>query len=1540
MSITELAIKRPILIIVLFLVLGLAGIFSYTQLRYELLPDIATPFVTLTTVWPGAAPAEVETALTKPLEDAVAGASRVKRLTAQSLDGVAIVSVEFRAGTDADLALQDCQRRVNEVLATLPVGAKTPLLAKYSLADLPILRLAATSRQPALALGDLLRNRLRPRLAQLPGVGQVTLVGEAVRAVDINLRARRLAELRVPVAQVVAALQAANLNVPAGALDDRDARFGVRVLGKSADLPGLRRLVVQTTPQGRQVRLGEVADLAEGQQDATNVNRSNGRPAVGLLVSKQAGANNVEVSAAVRAELQAIEAEYATTGLHFEVAQDGAEFTLAAADAVLEDLGLAIGLVALVMFVFLHSLRSSLIVLVAIPASLLSTFGVMKLAGFSLNLLTLLALSLVVGILVDDSIVVLESIYHELERGVEKRAAALQGRLSIGFAALAVTLVDVVVFVPLSLAPGIVGDLLRSFSLVVVASTLFSLLVSFTLTPLIAARFGKLEDVHGPGVAAAFGRWFERQYGRLVGRYEAVLRASLAHRGLTFGAALALFGAALALPLTGLVGSAFTPPIDKGEATLLIQLPEGTKLADTDRAARRLEAALRRWPTVRRIFTNVGANPDGLVGLSSPNTAELNLAFVPREQRRASLTELTAAVNRLAATLPGVAARVSPVGIFGTGDAAPVQLLVSGPDREAVEQAAGRIAAALRAIPGTADVRVSGQARRPGLAVQLDREKLARFGLSTQDVGLTLRTALTGYDDLKVPRGDQQVPLRVRLAAADRTRTDQLARLPVLNAQGQLLDVQQLGRLVPEEARAVLERQDRASSVTVFAQPVGRPVGDVGDDLRAAVARLHLPAGIHLTYAGDLELQGDAFGPLAVVFGAAVLLMYLIMVALYNSWLYPLVVLFSIPVALVGALFALAFTGNSLNVFTILGLIMMLGLVAKNAILLVDRANHNRAAGLALGAAVREAGTTRLRPILMTTLAMVCGMLPIALSHAPGAELKTGLGWTLIGGLGSSMVLTLVVVPAVYVTFATWQQWLSERLACWHLRRADLVPGAVVLLLAGLASPAARAQSAHALLAAPQSSLASPLPAQPQPVPPPISPTAAPAEVRLSLADALTRLRTESPELAVARLDVQQAATGQRLADRARWPTLNGFGQYQYNFKPPVFFLPTISADPSTGNLLFDNQHFQAVDAAARHSYSAGLNLALPLYQRELDLNRRLARTDHALRGQALRTATTQQLAEVQRLYLRALLAQSQQAIVYQTLANARQHLREARALHRAQLALDSDTLRAFVAVANARAPLARLARSAAALEADLATRLALPTGTALVLTDSLGAPGTTPLALAEASPLAPSAASTSAEKAAEATAVAQALAQRPEVQQLALAADLSRQQVAVARARALPTLALFGQYSTTSQAADFSFRDQRWPQTAYLGVQLSVPLFNPTTAPRTEQAHLAALQAEQQQRALATRVAAEARTTLAALQSARDQLAVQALTVRAAARAYGLVHQRWQLGLAKWTDLADAEEQLNQARANRLQALYDYRTADLDYQQALGTGA
>lgn len=1493
MNLTQLSISRPILIIVLFLVMGLGGLFAYTQLRYELLPDISTPYVTVTTTWPGASPQELETSVTKPVEDAVAAASRVKRITAQSLENVSVITIEFRIGTDVDLALQECQRRVNEITNTLPAGVKTPTLSKFALNDLPVLRLAATSRLSAADLGELLKTRIRPRLAQVPGVGQITLVGETEREVEISLAPEKLRALDVPVQGVVGALEAANLNVPAGALDAGLSRYAVRVLGKSDDLAGLRQVVVRVSENGRQVRLGEVATLRLGQKPIENLNRFNGQAAVGLLVSKQSGANNVEVSELVRNELQVIEGENKASELNFLVAQDGSEFTLAAAEAVNHDLVVAVGLVALVMFVFLHSLRSSLIVLVAIPASLLTTFGAMLLMGFTLNLLTLLALSLVVGILVDDSIVVLESIYHQMELGVEKREAALKGRMTIGFAALAVTLVDVVVFVPLALAPGLVGDLLRQFSLVVVVSTMASLLVSFTLTPMIASRFGKLEDMQAPGVMGAFGRWMERYYERMQAGYTRLLQWSLGHRRTVYALVLALFVAALALPVVGLVGAAFLPPIDKGEVTLVMQLPEGATLAATNRAAQQVEAALRRRPEVQRVFTNVGANPDGLVGLSSTNTAEINITFVPQRERETSLSELAAAVKQDVAQFPGLTARVSPIGILGSGDAAPVQLIVSGANREEVELHAGRIADTLRRIAGTADVRVSGQSRRPEVGVDLDREKVARFGLTTAEVGSTLRTALTGYDDLKVQRGDQSTKLRVRLDSTARTRPEQLSRVPVINAQGQLLELGQVARLRSDYTRAVLERKDRDNSVTVFAQPVGRPVGDIGNDLRAAVDQLRVPPAVRLTYAGDLELQDDAFGPLAVVFGAAILLMYLVMVALYNSWLYPFVVLFSIPVALVGALFALAITNNSLNVFTILGLIMMLGLVAKNAILLVDRANHNRDEGQPVEEALLEAGTTRLRPILMTTLAMVFGMLPIALSTAPGAELKTGLAWTLIGGLSSSMVLTLVLVPAVYLTFTK----LQERLSQWLEKRrgSRAAPAAAAMLLLTLfSSPAVQAQP---------------------------TPAGSPGEVRLSLQDAVARTREQNATVQVARLDVQQAQLARTQAARAALPTLNGVGQYTRNFRPPVVFFPEFVPDPVTGQVGFSTSRFQAIEASARNAYTAALNASLPLLQPELRAGRRLATTEVQLREQALRGTSAQQVADVKRLYLRILLAEGQQRVARQSLEHAQQHLRLVRSRHRQDLVIDADTLRAFVRVANVRPLISRLERTARALKADLATRLDLPPGTLPLLTDSLVAPN---LAAGSTAPD-------------EAAATAQALAQRPELQQATLATRLSQEQTALERTRGLPTLAAFGQLSTNSQAQDFRFQDYQWPRTTYAGLQLNVPILNATNRLRVEQARVAARQAEQQRRAVATQVAGEARTATAALRDAQEQLPAQDLTVQAAERSYRLVRSRWEKGVGRWADVLNAEEELAQARGNRLQALYDYQAALAEVELAIG---
>lgn len=1015
MSITELSIKRPILVIVFFIVLGILGLFSYGNLRYELLPKVTPPYVSVTTIYAGASASEVEAGVSKPIEDALSSLEKVKRIFTISSEGVSLVWVEFQQDADADLSLQSAQRRVNEILYLLPPNSKAPILSKFAIEELPILRLAATSRLSEGEFFTLLKDEIKPKLSRVKGVASLTLTGGNAKEIHVNLDAEKLRLRGVSIVQVADALNRANLNVPTGNVKDADAQFSVRVIGKVEEITLLGNIVIATTPSGGKIFLRDVAEILSTEEDQDDLSRLNQVSAIGLFVQKQTDANSVEVSEMVRAELANLEAEYRAIGLKFDVAQDGSEFTLKAAHDVNVDLGLAIVLVALVMLVFLHSLRNSLIVMIAIPASLVSTFILMYLFGFSLNLMTLLAMSLLIGILVDDSIVVLENIYRHLEMGKEKSVAALDGRNEIGFAALAITLVDVVVFVPIALVPGLVGNILREFSLVVVFSTLMSLIVSFTLTPMLASRFAKLEHASPETAIGRFVLGFERFFHAMQARYGEILRWSLTNRSKTALLAFGLFIGSFFLPALGFIGGEFMPATDKGELSVILELPAGTKLEQTNRVTKKIEDDLSRLPEVRKVLTTVGASGEAFIGIIQPNNAEMSIVLAPKNERTKSLRDIEQLIKETSMQTPGVKVRINRIGIFGTGNDAPIQIFVNGANRDSIRLAAERIADTMRQIKGTADIRLTGNTKKKDLQVDIDPDKVASFGLSTSEVGTAVRYALTGYDDLKFQQGNSQLPIRVRFDERFRNNTDAIKTLAFPTPNGSMVELQQVAQIREVGGEVSLERKEREASVTIYSQAVGRPSGDIGNDIKAAVESLALPSGIKVVYSGDLELQDDSSSLLGLAFLAAILFMYLVMVALYNSWVYPFVVLFSIPVAMVGALLALALTMNSLNIFTIMGMIMMTGLVAKNAILLVDRANERRAHGADILSALIDAGETRFRPILMTTLAMVIGMMPIAFSQGAGSEWKSGLAWVLIGGLSSSMLLTLVVVPTIYV---------------------------------------------------------------------------------------------------------------------------------------------------------------------------------------------------------------------------------------------------------------------------------------------------------------------------------------------------------------------------------------------------------------------------------------------------------------------------------------------------------------------------------------------
>jgi hydrophobe/amphiphile efflux-1 (HAE1) family protein len=1495
MKLTLLSITRPILVIVLFVVLGILGLFSYAQMRYELLPNMSIPFIIVTTPYPGASPAEVESGITKPVEDAVSSTDRIKRVTSLSMENVSVVMVEFKHDVDSDKAMQDVQRRVNTITTTLPAGSRTPTLDRFSLTERPVVQVAANSKLSDLEFGTLLKTQIKPRLSQVAGVGQVQFVGLPETEVNVAIDAARLKALNLSVLQVVGAIRAANLNVPSGSVKDADAAYSVRVVGKTDAVDHLRDIVVYTSPNGQKVLLGEVSTVVSGKKDMENLNRfmvqtgqANpvGMSAVGILVKKQSGANNVEVSEFVRKALKQLETDYASAGLKFTIAQDGSEFTLAAAEAVNHDLMMAIGLVALVMFVFLHSLRSSLIVMVAIPASLLSTFIFMNLLGFSLNLLTLLALSLVIGILVDDSIVVLESIYQQLEKGKDKREAALDGRSSIGFAAIAITLVDVVVFVPLSFSPGLVGDLVREFSLVVVISTLFSLLVSFTLTPMIASRFGKLEHLTTKTLMGRFGLGFERLFDRLTLAYRRLLAGALHYRKTTVLTTFVLFVISLMLPGMGFIGGEFMPPTDKGEINAVLQFPEGYKLSQTDVMAKQFEKKLYRMPEVRRVFTNVGANPEGWSNLpTSKNAVEFAITFSPHQERTKDLNTLTREVKEIAAEIPGARVRAYPLGLLGSDNASPIILMVVGTDRDKLRAETTRLVDAIKKIPGTADVRFSGNVRKPEVEIHVNQEKLARYGLTTEVVGMAIRTALAGFDDLKIQQGSESVTMRIQFAEAFRNQTEQIGKLTLTNNYGQPVELKQVADIHDTFNPAILERKDRDNSMTITSQAIGRPTGEIGVDIQRVVADLKLDPSVRITYGGDLELQDDSFGKLGLMFLAAIVFMYLVMVALYNSWAYPFVVLFSIPVAMVGALFAMALTMNSMNVFTILGMIMMLGLVAKNAILLVERTNENREQGLNVVEALLEAGHIRLRPILMTTLAMVIGMLPIALATGPGAELKTGLAWALIGGLTSSMFLTLVFVPVMYLYFARMIARVSQLGRGTKGKKISLekaVPVAIGLVIL----------STNALFAQPE---------HPR---------------QLSLREAVALVHQQNGEVRVAQFDVEKAALKADEVKKMSLPTLNAAVQYQRNLKPPVFFFPAFSITPE-GGFSVDNSQMTPIAAALKNQYNAGINLAMPLIQPNLRIARQQAGLGQKASAEQLRAVTARQVADVKRQYLNALLAQEQRQLLQRSINRAEQALREVRTLYNVQLATDADTLRAFVEVENLRPNLSKLDRAVTLLKGQLAVLTGLDAANELVLTDSL----TYQLDQVQTK---------------DAT-IGQALNRRPEIRQLTLGLENNQLQTRMEQARRQPTLSLFGQAGTLTQMSNFRFSDSRWPITSYLGLQLSVPIFNATTSPKIQQSRLASLQTQEQLRYNKALISNEVRSNLYALEESRERIRTQEGVIRAAERSYALTQSRYRQGLIKFGEVTDAEQALSQAQMNRLQAVYDFLIAKVELERATG---
>ena len=1023
MSLTELAIKRPSFIIVIFLALGLIAVFGYFQLGYELLPKIDAPYVTVQTIYPGASPGEVESNVTRVIEDALSGIEKVKNITSVSYEGLSIVFLEFHRSAKINFAVQDVQRKVNEIISTLPKDAKTPSLLTYSASQMPVLRLSLTSNLPSAKFYTLVDDQIKPSLSRVPGVGNISITGGLKREIRINVDAQKARAYGLAINQIANSLYTANLDFPTGKLMDPSHQFVVRVAGKFTSLEEMNNLVVGYSARGGEIRLRDVAEVQDGTVDPTIISRFNGINALGLEIQKQNDANMVQVCRLVHQEMALLESDYKDIKLHFDIADDQSVYTMEAANAVMEDLGLAILLVASVMFLFLHSFRTSLIVMVSIPCSLTSAFVVMWIFGMSLNLFTLLALSLVIGILVDDSIVVLENIYHHLEKGEDKIKAALKGRTEIGFAAVSITFVDIVVFVPLALTTGLIGDIVRGFSIIILVSTLTSLLVSFTVTPILASRFARLESYNSNTLLNRFGKVFERAFSYITRMYTALLAWSLQRPNKVLFVVMAALLITLMIPVAGLTGFEFMKQTDRSQFSVALEYAPGTTLSNNNRQTQQIEKRIASLPEVTSILTNVGKGGNGV---SSDNQAEVVVSLCSKKQRSLSTAALGQKVKQLTADIPGVKVYINQIDFTGGTNGAPISVEITGVNFDSIMKTAGIVARNLILTPGVTYLKFSATKGNPETRVEIDRQKMAALGLTVTDVGSTLQIALTGNNDSKYREGSTQFDIRVSLDKFDRTNPDNIAHLAFINPKKEIIELQQFATIYQSSGPTKLERKNRNAMTTVSAYTDGTPSGSIVQAF-AAKAGASKAQGTRINFGGDQDEMLTSFLSLFVALIAGIVFVYFIMVILYDSFADPFIVLFSIPVALIGAILALALTGNTINVFSILGLIMMIGLVSKNAILIVDRANERRAAGETIRAALIDAGKMRIRPIFMTTFAMIFGMLPIATASGAGAEWKNGLAWVLIGGLTSSMFLTLLVVPIVYEKMATFTENRKKR---------------------------------------------------------------------------------------------------------------------------------------------------------------------------------------------------------------------------------------------------------------------------------------------------------------------------------------------------------------------------------------------------------------------------------------------------------------------------------------------------------------------------------
>ncbi len=1460
MWISDTSIKRPVFATMTILSFVVLGIVSLGRLGIDLFPEVNFPFVNVGIVFPGAGPEEVESLVTQKVEDAVAGINGVKRVISTSTEGFARVGIELRLEVDAQAATAEVREKVAAIRAQLPPDIEDPTIQRFDVAALPVMVYAVGSTLPSDRVRRQVEDQLKPLLEQIDGVAAVEINGGQTREIQVNLDPRRLEALGMPITEVAAKLAAENLDLPGGNVERDGRSVTLRTKGEFRTAEEIAGVILRSEG-GSTVRVRDVGAVVDGYEERTTTTRLNGADAVSFAVRKQSGANTVQITDRVAAVLERIEAQKTLPDLQIRPVHNDADFIKENVRDVRGHILFGGLMAVLVIFLFMRDWRSTLITALALPTSVIATFFFMYVAGFTFNMMSLMALSLVIGILIDDAVVVRENIFRHMEMGKDPMRAAREGTAEIGLAVMATTFTILAVFLPVGFMTGIVGQFFKQFALTIAFAVAMSLLVAFTLDPMLSSRFVRFippEERRATKTGRFLERWGEF-YDKIDRQYHRLLGWAVEHPWTVVAAAVLVFVSSLST--LRVLGTEFVPVEDRGQLEVLLEMAPGTSFEQSEAAVGNVERIVQEIPEVRQIFSTVGVNGDRLKG-------RLQVKTTSKLQRERGLAAIKSEVRRRLAAVPMIRATVTdPEFMQGAPSEAPVNIFVRGDDMVALQRLSDEIVAKARQVPGTADIDSTLESGQPEMVAQVNRSLAADLGFEVATVASQLRGMVEGIVPTKLRDGEEEFDIRVRLAPEYRNDFSVIARTPLYSPRGAVVRTGDIVSMEPGIGPTNIEREQRRRQAKIGIELDGRPLGDVTTDLDAVMATVQMPPNFEWGYAGDVEMMQESAAAMGLALVLAIAFIYIVLASQFESFTEPFLIMLSLPLAVVGALLGMLVTGNNIGMPAMIGVVMLMGLVTKNAILLVDLTNHyHREEGLSVKDAILKAGPVRLRPILMTTLAMIFGMWPSAAATGEGAEFRAPISIATIGGLITSTALTLLVVPVAYLLLSR----LLTRLEAWRkdpasakVAHATRIAGVLALIaLAGwfLGGSTAYGQT-----------------------------TSAP--MTLTFDQALERAMTANEALRVTEENVRIGESRVAEAKAAFLPSANLSYQAQPIQKFPEIVIPAGVFGPEEQRFEANFVRKNVVQLDLSQSVYTGGRLSRSKDLQEASLEGTTRMVERARQDLQLRV--------VQAFYA-ALMNEQAMRVADEAIALATRQLDLARVRFEAGSVARLDVLRAEVDLANARARRIQVQAQVEQAYQSLRTLLALPQTQPLTLQgtlDDLSAPGSR-------------------------ESLSAALPNRPDLRAFESQRQVAAFSAALASAEWKPTVSLIGNVAYQNNDAVRLLRQDN--QNYTFGVSVRLPLLAaPGAAARRGQAEAQMRQAEHGLKAALDAGQLELETAWTDLLAAAEVVSTQQKALELARESMSIAETSYENGVITSAELNDAQVALLQTELLLQQAKY-----------------